>query len=91
LAFLARAIKDPALVPVLEQLARDPEFEVRRAAALALAEGPLKPRAPPPTATAVWRCSSLALGCKFARDHRRDAGDFQLRRSAIRYSVARPA
>jgi peptidyl-prolyl cis-trans isomerase B (cyclophilin B) len=46
LAHLGRAVKDPALIPVLERLANDPEFEVRRAAALALAEGPPKSTRP---------------------------------------------
>jgi peptidyl-prolyl cis-trans isomerase B (cyclophilin B) len=39
LAHLGRAVKDPALIPVLVQLARDSDFEVRRAVALALADG----------------------------------------------------
>jgi peptidyl-prolyl cis-trans isomerase B (cyclophilin B) len=39
LAHLGRAVKDPALIPVLVRLGRDSDFEVRRAAALALADG----------------------------------------------------
>lgn len=46
LAHLGRSIKDPALIPVLERLAKDPDFEVRRAVAISLADGPPKtPRA----------------------------------------------
>jgi peptidyl-prolyl cis-trans isomerase B (cyclophilin B) len=40
LAHLGRAVKDPALISVLQRLAKDSDVEVRRAAALALAEGP---------------------------------------------------
>lgn len=42
LGHLGRAIKDPALLPALERLSKDPDFEVRRAAALGLADGPPK-------------------------------------------------
>src|SRR5207247_7250242 len=49
LLHLGRVVKDPALVPVAERLARDPEFEVRRAAAMALAEGPKDHERPPET------------------------------------------
>jgi len=46
LAHLGRVVKDPALVPVLERLATDEDFEVRRAAALAMTEGPPKSHRP---------------------------------------------
>jgi cyclophilin family peptidyl-prolyl cis-trans isomerase/HEAT repeat protein len=47
LGHLGRVIKDPALVGVLGTLAvSDPEFEVRRAALLGLAEGPPKKERP---------------------------------------------
>jgi cyclophilin family peptidyl-prolyl cis-trans isomerase len=39
IAHLGRAVKDPALIPALVRLARDADFEVRRAAAMALADG----------------------------------------------------
>jgi peptidyl-prolyl cis-trans isomerase B (cyclophilin B) len=39
LAHLGRAVKDPALVEVLERLAHDPDMEVRRAVAISLADG----------------------------------------------------
>jgi peptidyl-prolyl cis-trans isomerase B (cyclophilin B) len=42
LAHLGRVVKDPALIPVLEKLAKDADWEVRRAVALSLADGPAK-------------------------------------------------
>jgi len=39
LAHLGRVVKDPALIAVFVRLARDADFEVRRAVALALADG----------------------------------------------------
>src|SRR5207253_3042736 len=39
LAHLGRAVKDPALLPVCGKLAKDDDWEVRRAVALALADG----------------------------------------------------
>ncbi len=54
LAWLGRAVRDPALFPALERLAHDPDFEVRRAAALALANGPDKtPRSKEDAAAAL--------------------------------------
>lgn len=46
LAQLGRAVKDPALIPVMRNLLHDTDFEVRRAAAYALAEGSPKHERP---------------------------------------------
>src|SRR5262245_20673152 len=59
LGHLARVIKDPALLPALERLAKDGEFEVRRGVALGLGNGPDKT---PRSAADAARCVAALKG-----------------------------